>query len=181
MLPWLHSCCDDLWFERKDTIFSMDIRETEPKVQFVLQKTYCWLWRCLCSCSTLTAWQRNQRWTPQFWPFGCYQRSQGNSLPSLSRTLQLLLRSHSSVRLLLGHHSGCRGCWTNPACGRGSMTCRPIAPQGSGWTRCCIDTAGPLTGTAQHTSSHLSQTHEPPSNGVGGHLWEDKEIMSKDQ
>lgn len=170
-----------IWKERLDMILSMDIREEEPKEQFELQKSYCWLWRCLCSCNTLTAWQRNQRWRPQFGPSGCCQRSQGSSLLFLSHTLHLLFQQNSSVHLLPGHRSGCQGSWTNPVCGRGSMTCRSIAPQGSGWTRCCNDTAGPLTGTAQHASSHLSQTHEPLSNGVGGHLWEDKEIMRKDQ
>lgn len=162
-------------------LFSMDIRETGPVVQFVLQNSYCWWWRCLCSCSTRTAWLRNRRWRPQFGRSGCCQRSRGSSPSSQSHTLHRLLRFHPSARLLPGLHSGCRGSWTNHACGRGSTTCRPTALRGSVWTRCCTGRAGPLTGTAQHTSSHLSQTREPPSSGEGGHLWEDKEIMRKDQ
>lgn len=120
---------------------------------------------------------------PQFALSGCCPRSQGSSPPPLSRSYRLLLRFHSSVLLLLlpAHRSCCPGSWRNPLCGRGSTTCRSIAPQESGWTRCCIDTAGPQTGTAQHTSSHLLQTHGPRSTGVGGSLWVDREIMKKDQ
>ena len=158
----------------------MDLREPQPQVQFVRQKPYCWWWRCLCSCSTLTAWLRHQRWTPPFEPSGCYQRSRGSSPSSPSRTLHRLLRFLPWAHLFPGLHSGCQLSWMNPACDRGSMTCRPTAPRGSGWTRCCTGMAGPPTGTAQRVSCHLSQTHEPPSK-EGGQLWEDREIMRKDQ
>ena len=146
-----------------------------------LQKTYCCLWRCPCSCNTLTVWLRNPRWRQQFGLCGCCQHSQGSWLLSPSRTHHLLLQIHSSVLLLPGFHSSCRWGWTNLVCGHGSTTCTPTEPRGSGWIRCCIGTAGPLTGTAQHTSSRLSQIHEPPSNRVGGQLWESKKIMRKDQ
>lgn len=170
---WMHMC-DVI---RKSLKISVDIRIADPGLHVIWQMPYYWWWRCLCSCSTRTVWLRTPRWRPQFGQSGCCQNSRGSLPSSLHHSLHSLLRFHSSAHLLPGLHPGCQRSWTNPLCGRDSMTCRPTAPQRSGWTRWCTDTAEPPTETAWHTSSRLSQTLEHLSKTEGRHLWE--ETMKK--
>lgn len=147
----------------------------------VHRNSYCWWWRCLCSCSSLTEWWPSQRWRQQSEPSDCCQHSPDNSPSSPSRTLQQLPLFHPSVR----HHPdlhlpGCLGNRTNPVCGLDSTTCKPTAPLGSERTRCCTGREEPQTGTARHTSSRLSQTRERLNKQEGGHLREEG-IRNKSQ